>query len=157
MQHSIGEDLTCEPCSASKTHHSPPATHATSAEQISADSTFYILQLNANGIGKKLTELVLEKNKVNVAVIMYRSQSSHQNPRIPTSRIIPMCKDRPHGRGGKLLIFIYRSITLSKQSSSPESLSDPHLKELTIKADIGNTKLIISNIYIPPASSCSNG
>ena len=30
-------------------------------------------------------------------------------------------------------------------------LSDPHLEELTIKADIGNTKLIISNIYIPPS------
>ena len=56
-----------------------------------------------------------------------------------------------------LLVFIHESITFSKQPSSPETLSDPHLEELTIKADIGNTKLIISNIYIPPASSCSNG
>ena len=31
------------------------------------------------------------------------------------------------------------------------------MEELIIKVDIGNTKLIISNIYIPPASSCSNG
>ena len=54
-------------------------------------------------------------------------------------------------------VFIHESITFSKQPSSPETLSDPHLEELTIKADIGNTKLIISNIYIPPASSCSNG
>ena len=65
-------------------------------------------------------------------------------------------KDRPHGHGGGLLIFIHRSITFSKQPSSPESLSDPHLEELTIKADIGNTKLIIFTIYIPPASSCGN-
>ena len=41
--------------------------------------------------------------------------------------------------------------------SSPESLSYPHLEKLTIKPDIGNTKLIISNTYIPSASSCSNG
>ena len=54
-------------------------------------------------------------------------------------------------------VFIHESITFSKQPSSPEALSDPHLEELTIKADIGNTKLIISNIYIPSASSCSNG
>ena len=56
-----------------------------------------------------------------------------------------------------MLIFIHRSITFSKQPSSPESLSDPHLEELSIKAELGNTKLIISNVYIPPGSSCSNG
>ena len=33
----------------------------------------------------------------------------------------------------------------------------PTWKNFTIEAEIGNTKLIISNIYIPPASSCSNG
>ena len=68
-----------------------------------------------------------------------------------------MRKDGPHCHGGGLLILIHRSITFSKQSSSAESLSDPHLEELTINADIRNTKLIISNIYIAPASSCSNG
>ena len=66
-------------------------------------------------------------------------------------------KDRSHGQGEGLLIFIHRSITFSKQPSSPESLSDPHLEELSIKSELGNTKLIISNVYIPPASSCSNG
>ena len=66
-------------------------------------------------------------------------------------------KDRSHGQEGGLLIFIHRSITFSKQPSSPESLFDPHLEELSIKAELGNTKLIISNVYIPPSSSCSNG
>ena len=66
-------------------------------------------------------------------------------------------KDRSHGQGGGLLIFIHRSITFSKEPSSPESLSDPYLEELSMKAELGNTKLIISNVYIPPASSCSNG
>ena len=56
-----------------------------------------------------------------------------------------------------MLIFNHRSITFSKYPSSPESLSDPHLEELSIKAELGNTKLIISNVYIPPASSCSSG
>ena len=35
--------------------------------------------------------------------------------------------------------------------------SAPHLEEHSIKAELGNTKLIISNVYIPAASSCSNG
>ena len=66
-------------------------------------------------------------------------------------------KDRHHGLGGGLLIFIHRSVTFSKQPSSAELLYDPHLEELAIEAEIGDTKLIISNIYNPPASPCSNG
>ena len=62
-------------------------------------------------------------------------------------------KDRSHGQEGGLMIFIHRSLTFSKQPSSPESLSDPHLEELSIKAELGNTKLITSNVYIPPASN----
>ena len=91
-----------------------------------------------------------------MAVIQESKLSSKsKNPCIRNYTRVRM--DRPHGHGGGLLVFIHESITFSKQPSSPEALSDPHLEELTIKADIGNTKLIISNIYIPPASSCSNG
>ena len=154
---------TCDPCSASKTQQStppppsppsPPPTPAPSAEQICDDSTFNVLQFNANEIGNKLTELgvVLGRNKVKVAVIQESKLSSNCIRNYTTVR-----KDRPHGHGGVLLVFIHESITFSKQPSSPEALSDPHLEELIIKADIENTRLIISNIYIPPASSCSYG
>ena len=64
-----------------------------------------------------------------------------------------VCKDRPNGQGVGLLIFNHRSISFSKQPSSPETLSDAHLEELSIKAKLGHTKLIISNVYIPPSSS----
>ena len=95
-------------------HHAPP-THASSAEQISDDSTFNVLQFNANGIGNKLTELVvLERNKVKVAVIQESKLSSKaKNPCIRNYTTVR--KDRPHGHGGGLLIFIHRSITFSKQ------------------------------------------
>ena len=66
-----------------------------------------------------------------------------------------VCKDRPHDQEGGLLIFIHRSITFYKQPSSPELLSD--LEKLSIKAVLRNTMLIIFNVCIPPASSCSNG
>ena len=52
-------------------------------------------------------------------------------------------KDCPHDHDGGLLIFIHRLIT-SKQPSSPESLSDLHMEELTINAEIGNTKFSTS-------------
>ena len=163
-QYRRSKDWTCDPCSASKDPAINPTTTLTTSNpcsicrQISDDSTFNVLQLNANGIGHKLIEqgVVLERNKVKVAVIPESKLSSKSKNHCIRDHTI-VRKDRHHGHGGGLLIFNHRSITFSKQPSSPESLSDPHLEELTIKADIVNTNLIISNIYIPPASSCSNG
>ena len=66
-------DWTCDAYSAPHSQQSPPPTRspAPPTKQISDDSTFNVLQLNANGIGNTLTELevVLERNKVKVAVI----------------------------------------------------------------------------------------
>ena len=162
-QNRRNKDWTCDPCSALNTQQStpPPSSPspapAPSAEQISDDSTFKILQFNANGIGNKLTELgvVLDRNNVKVAVIQESKLSSKS--KTPASGIPPQYVRTYRGHGGGLLVFIHESITFSKQPSSPETLSDPYLEELTIKADIWNTKLIISNNYIPPESSCSNG
>ena len=155
MQPSIGENVIgpvtpARPHSPSNRHHQLDLSPAPPTKQISDDSTFNVLQLNANRIGNKLTEVevVLERNKVKV--ITYIQEPLHPELHYSALRI------GSHGQGG-LLIFIHRSITFSKQPSLPESLSDPHLEELSIKAELGNTKLIISNVYIPPASSCSNG
>ena len=62
-QYRRNKDWPCDPCSASKTQQSTPPppspspTPAPSAEQISDDSTFNVLQFNGNGIGNKLTVL----------------------------------------------------------------------------------------------------
>ena len=160
-QYRRNKDWTCNPCSASKTQQPTPPppspTPAPSAEQISDDSTFNFLQFNANGIGNKLTELgvVLERNKVKVTVIQ-ESKLSSKSEKSCIRNYTTVRKDRPHGHGRGLLVFIHKSRTFSKQPLSQVALSDLHLEQLTIKADIGNTKLIISNIYIPPSSSCSN-
>ena len=144
-------DWTCDTCSAPPSQQSPQPTRFPAPP-----TTFNVLQLNANGIGNKLTELgvVLERNKVKVAVIQESKLSAKsKNPCIQNYTAVR--KDRSHGQGGGLLIFIHRSITFSKQPSLPDSLSDPHPEELSIKAELGNTRLIIYNVYIPPASSCS--
>ena len=113
---------TCDACSAHspRNRHLPTRSPAPPTKQISEDSMFNILQLNANGIGNKLTELevVLERNKVKVAVIQ-ESKLSHKSKNPCIQNYTTVRKDRSHGQRGGLLIFIYRSP--SKQPSSPES------------------------------------
>ena len=98
----------------------------------------------------------MENNKVKVVVIQEsKLTSKSKNPCI--QKYTTVRQDRRHGQGGGLLIFTHWSVTFSKQPLSAESLSDPHLEKLTIGADIRNTKLIISNIYIPSVIFCDNG
>ena len=80
--------------------------------------------------------------------------SKSRNPRIQNFTTVR--RDSPQGQGGGLLIFIHKSINFHQQPQSPETLSDLHLEELTISAKLGNTELIISNIYIPPTSSSTD-
>ena len=118
----------------------------------------WMTAFNANGIGNKLSELerFLEKHNVKVAAIQEsKLTSKSRNPRIKNFTTVR--RDRPQGQGGGLLIFIHKSINFHQQLQSQETLSDLHLEELTISAKLGNTELIISNIYIPPTSSCTAG
>ena len=66
-------------------------------------------------------------------------------------------KDRRQGQGGGLLTLIHKSINFSRQPESPETLVEPNFEELTITATLRDTELIITNVYIPPASSCAGG
>ena len=116
---------------SNRRHHLSPAPPS---EKISYDSTFNVLQLNANGIWNKLKELevVLEKNMFNVAVIQESTLSpKSKNPCIQNYTAVR--KDRSHGQEKGLLIFIHRSITLTKPPTSPDSLSDHHLEEFLLK------------------------
>ena len=122
MQPSIGGKVI-GPVTPARPQQSPPPTRSPAPpnKQISNDSTFNVLLLNANGIKSKLTELgvVLERNKVKVAVIQESKLSpKSKNPCIQNYTTVR--KDRSHGQGGGLLIFIHRSITISKQPSSPK-------------------------------------
>ena len=157
-QYKKTKDWACKTCSSAPAPpptQPPPAPTTTSKPK---DDTFNILQFNANGIGNKLSELerFLEKHNVKVAAIQEsKLTSKSRNPSIKNFTTVR--RDRPQGQGGGLLIFIHKSINFHQQPQSPETLSDLHLEELTISAKLGNTELIISNIYIPPTSSCTAG
>ena len=94
------------------------------------ENSFTIMQFNANGIGNTLTELgeFLKRHNVKVVVIQESKLSSNS-----------------------------KSLRLQASRTSPETLVEPHLEELTITSTLGDTELIITNVYIPPASSYTGG
>ena len=119
---------------------------------------FTILQFNANGIGNKQVKLgeFLVRHNVNVAVI--QESKLTLNCRTPNiQNFTTVRKHRHQCQGGGLLTLIHESINFSRKPDSPDTLADPHLEELTITAKLGNTDLINTNVYIPPANSCTGG
>ena len=151
------KNWACSSCSSPPTPQIPkplpsPITTA------SGGDPFTILQFYASGIGNKQVELgeVLERHKVKVAVI--QESKLTLNSRMPNiQNFTTVRKDRHQGQGGGLLTLIHDSINFSRMPDSPDTLADPHLEELTITAKLGNTDVIITNIYIPPASFCTGG
>ena len=122
------------------------------------ENSFTIMQFNANGIGNKLTELGEFLKRHNVKVVVIQESKLSSNSKTPSiQNFTTVRKDRRQGQGGGLLIFIHKSINFSRKPESPETLVEPHLEELTITATLGDTELIITNVYIPPASSCTGG
>ena len=76
------------------------------------------------------------------------------NSRTPNIHNFTTVRKHCHqGQGGGLLTLIHKLINFSRRPESP----DIHLEELIITARLGNTELIITNVYIPPASSCTGG
>ena len=51
--------------------------------------------------------------------------------------------------------FIHNSVSFTRKPLSTTSKNDPHPEKLTISMDMDNTELFITNVYIPPASSCN--
>ncbi len=153
-------DWACSACNPAPPPRpqQPPTPPTVNVAPTDNDNSFNILQFNANGIGNKLTELglFLENHKVKVAAIQESKLTSRsRDPSIQNFATVR--KDRSQGQGGGLLFFVHKSIIFSRKPSSPQTLADLHLEELTISAKLGNTELIISNIYIPPTSSCTGG
>ena len=158
-QYRRSSDWACGPCSTPPPTPSPPPTPTPPTDQKCDDSTFNVLQLNANGIGNKLTELGVVMEKIKSKWRWYRSQSSHQNPRTPASRITPQSARTVLMARAEDYLSSSIDRWLSPNSHGQQSgYMIPTWNNLpSVEAEIGNTKLIISNIYIPPASSCSNG
>ena len=98
----------------------------------------------------------MEQKQVKVAAIQESKLTS--NSRCPNIQsYTTVRKDRPNGQGGGLLFFIHESVNFTRKPASANSRNDPHLEEQTIVVKMDNTELLITNIYIPPSSSCNTG
>ena len=98
----------------------------------------------------------LERHKVKVAVIQESKLTIiSRTPNIQNFTTVR--KDCDQGQVGGLLTLIHKSINFSRRPDSPDTIADPHLEELTITTKLGNTDLIITNVYIPSASSSTRG
>ena len=134
---------------------SPSPTHTPTM----FDKSFNILQWNANGIGNTQTELsiFLEAHNVKVAAIQEsKLTAKSRSPNI--QNYTQVRHDRCQGPGGGLLflkIIIHNSVSFTRKSLSTTSKNDPRLEEVTISIAMDNTELLITNVYIPPASSCN--
>ena len=150
------KNCACSSCSSPPTPPQPlPSPITTKA---SDGDHFTILQFSANGIGNKQVEVgeFLERYNGKVAVI--QESKLILNSRTPNiQNFTTVRKDRYRGQGGGLLTLIHKSINFARKPDSPDTVADPHLEELTITAKLGNTDLIITNDYIPPASSSTGG
>ena len=121
-----------------------------------SDKTFNILQWNANGIGNKQVELSIFLDAHNVKVAAFQESkptAKSWSPNIQNYTLVR--QDRRLGPGGGLLFFIHNSVSFSRKPLSTTSKNDPHLEELTISIAIDTAELLITNVYIPPASSCN--
>ena len=108
----------------------------------------------ANGISNKLIELgqLLDKHNIKVAAVQERKLS--KDPSIP--HFTTMHQDRQQGQGGRLLFFNHESVNFSKATKPTPIAPDPHLEAQSVTIQLKNLDLLITNVYIPPASSCTN-
>ena len=90
-----------------------------------------------------------------VVILESKLSSNSKTPNIQNFTTVR--NNRRQGQGSGLLPLIHKSINFFRKPESPETLVEPHLEELTITATLGDTELIITNVYIPPASSCTGG
>ena len=146
----------CTACMTPPQPHAPSPPPSPAHTPTMSDKTFNILQWNANGIGNKQTELsiFLEAHDIKVAAIQESKLTAQsRSPNIQNYTLVR--QDRRQGPGGGLLFFIHNTVSFTRKPMSTTSKNDPHLEELTISIAMDNIELLITNVYIPPASSCN--
>ena len=113
----------------------------------------HILQLNANGLTNKITELEHTAQKHNIDIISIQEsklQQQHKTPKI--HNFVPIRTDR-NRRGGGIITYIKNDITFT-HLKTPNNINTEFTELHTTKIHLSQKKHIhITNIYIPPHNS----
>ena len=107
-----------------------------------------ILQFNCNGIRNKLDEIIqfLIANNIKIAALQEtKLKPDHKLPDIPNFSVVR--NDRQRNKGGGVAFLIHESLIYKRLQ---EDTLDPYTENVSIQID----DTTITNLYIPPESSC---
>ena len=138
----------------------PPLLPNPMVQVVSIEQSFKILQLNINGLGSKLAELMdfLHQNSIMVACIQETKlspKSSLKDGDLGDYSIIR--RDRPGGRGGGIAFLVHKSVHHAAATLPLPPPNDNSLEQQAITIKSGNSHITLVNLYIPPNSSCPAG
>ena len=113
----------------------------------------HFLQFNTNGIQNSTAQILdlLTKHNILVACIQ-ETKLTLGTPTPKFGRYAVERKDRATGGGGGLIILIHPDVSYTIADSSCY-FNDPITEHQAIEVNIDDAKLLVINVYIPPASS----
>ena len=113
--------------------------------------TLKLVQININGISRKLEELHLLATTHKLDIITVQESKLQQNHKTPTIADYSTHRtDRKHKQGGGLVTFIHKDITYTP-IQIPQQINVRKTEIQTIRVHLTQKKqLYISNMYIPP-------
>jgi hypothetical protein len=115
-----------------------------------------ILQININGLNKKIDELSILATEQEIDILTIQEtklKTTSKTPNLPN--YTPVRLDRAHRDGGGLLTYIRNDITFTN-TKIPPNINTQSTEIQTIKIHLSNHKHIhLTNIYIPPRD-CNN-
>ena len=123
-------------------HSSTTPLHTPTQE--TEDSSFNIILINRTS--KKWIEFEMAMLKL--------QQFMHSNCRPSILPFTTLCRNGSQGHEESSPICIYKWNTFYIKPLTADTLVDLNRERMTVMVNWGNTDLIISDIYIPPASSC---
>ena len=117
------------------------------------------MQLNCNGLRPKVDNIIhfMESNQINIAALQETNLNDNSNLKTPPGYTTETVNRGPsRGKGGGLGFIIKDGIRFRKiQPAIPAQ--DKHLEAQSIEVFTGNDNITITNLYIPPHSSCVTG
>lgn len=138
----------------------PPArtpTHRPIQFKRSHKSSLRLLQFNCNGLSPKLDEIVdyMVRHYIVLAAIQETKFTARSTITSKGSFNI-IRQDRAKNKGGGLAFIVHNTLP-HRSISIPPSHPDPHPEQQSIVIRAVNKDFTITNVYIPPNSSCASG
>ena len=135
----------------------PTATTITPASTLSITpptptNTFNVLQLNINGLRGKANELNLFLKERNIKIAALQETKLEPLAPAPTFHGYTLIRRDRNKFGGGVAFLIHHSI---QYQNLPHPLpQDPHLETISIAIPTPEGSTTITNLYLPPSSSC---